>query len=138
MELQRALVDLNGNAVVGPECILSRIIKSVFNSTRSRRVLLALMNSCFVSGQLPSEWGESEVFILYNGKDARDDPNSYRGINLINDFCQLFERLLEQRIQKWMKATDPQRPYAIWFPRGGRHAGCVFYFVNCRLFSGPI
>ncbi len=110
--------DLNGNAAVGPERIPSRIIKTVFNTTRSRRALLALMNSCFVSGQLPTEWGESEVFILYKGKGPRDDPNSYRGINLINDFCRLFERLLEQRIQKWIRATSPQGPMQFGFRSG--------------------
>jgi hypothetical protein len=117
-ELQRALMDLNGNAAVGPERIPSRIIKTVFNSTKSRRVLLALMNSCFVSGRLPSEWGESKVFILYKGKGPRDNPNSYRGINLINDFCRLFKRLLEQRIQTWMKSTDPQGPMQFGFREG--------------------
>ncbi len=103
---------------MGPERIPSRIIKEVFNSTKSRRVLLALMNQCFVSGILPSAFGESEVFILYKGKGPRDDPNSYRGINLINDFCRLFERLLEHRIQTWMRATTPQGPMQFGFREG--------------------
>ncbi len=76
------------------------------------------MNQCFVSGQLPSDWGVSEVFVLYKGKGPRDDPNSYCGINLINDFCCLFKRLLEQRIQSWMKSTNPQGPMQFGFREG--------------------
>jgi hypothetical protein len=42
----------------------------------------------------------------------------HRGINLINNFCRLFERLLEQRIQRWMRTTDPQGPMQFGFREG--------------------
>ena len=49
------------------------------------------MNLCFTTGQLPKAWGTSEIFVLYKMKGSRTDPNSYRGINLINDFCRIFD-----------------------------------------------
>ena len=75
-ELVSALKSLNGNAAVGPERIPSRRIKLVFHFEKARAPLLALMNLCFTSGQLPKEWGESEIFVLYKLKGKRNDPNS--------------------------------------------------------------
>jgi hypothetical protein len=117
-ELVAALTRLNGNAAPGPEQVPSRVIKDVFSTPESRAPLLALMNLCFVSGEVPPSWGESEIFILYKGKGSRDDPNNYRGINLINDFSRIFERLLEARIGSWMSQAKPQGPMQFGFRAG--------------------
>jgi hypothetical protein len=117
-ELIAALTKLNGNAAPGPQMISSRVIKEVFTTAESRVPLLALMNSCFVSGQTPNDWGESEVFILYKGKGSRDDPNNYRGINLINDFSRVYERLLEARLSEWVGRDNPQGPMQFGFRSG--------------------
>ncbi len=117
-ELVAALKLLNGNAAPGPDRIHSRVIKQVFTTPESRTPLLALMNTCFVSGKVPRSWGESEVFILYKGKGSREDPNNYRGINLINDFSRIFERLLEARLLSWMSAQNPQGPMQFGFRAG--------------------
>jgi hypothetical protein len=69
-ELEAALTKLNGNAAPGPQLIPSRVIKEVFASNATRAPLLALMNLCFVTGQTPKSWGESEVFILYKGTET--------------------------------------------------------------------
>ena len=117
-ELVNALKNLNGKAAVGPERVPSRIIKLVFSSMKSRAPLLALMNLCFTTGRLPKDWGSSEIFVLYKMKGDRMDPNSYRGINLINDFCRLFERLIESRLSTWMSVRLPQGPMQFGFRRG--------------------
>jgi hypothetical protein len=118
VELVSALEKLNGNAAPGPELVPSRVLKEVFTTTEARAPLLALMNLCFVSGKVPELWGESEIFILYKGKGARDDPNNYRGINLINDFSRVFERLLEARLASWIARTNPQGPMQFGFRAG--------------------
>ncbi len=117
-ELVEALSKLNGKAAPGPGMIPSRVIKEVFESNVTRAPLLALMNRCFVSGTVPSSWGESEVFILYKGKGPRDDPNNYRGINLINDFCRVYERLLEGRLARWVLQDNPQGKMQFGFRSG--------------------
>ncbi len=117
-ELVAALTRLNGRAAPGPEMIPSRVLKEVFSSPATRAPLLSLMNACFVSGKVPASWGESEVFILYKGKGSRDDPNNYRGINLINDFCRIYERLLEGRLARWISQSNPQGPMQFGFRSG--------------------
>jgi hypothetical protein len=111
-----ALAKLNAKAAPGPEQIPSRVLKDVFEHNSTRAPLLALMNRCFISGQVPQSWGESEVFILYKG--SRDDPNNYRGINLINDFCRIYERLLESRLSRWISRENPQGPMQFGFRSG--------------------
>ncbi len=117
-ELLAAITDLNGQAAIGPERIPSSVLKEVFAMESARAPLLALMNLCFVQGNVPADWGLSEIFVLYKLKGSREDPNNYRGINLINDFCKIYERLLEQRFQKWMTMTMPQGPMQFGFRKG--------------------
>ncbi len=117
-ELVTALNDLNGQAAVGPERIPSRILKEVFSDQKTRAPLLALVNLCFRQGIVPLDWGNSEIFVLYKMKGSRDDPNNYRGINLINDFCKIYERLIEQRFQRWMCSAIPQGPMQFGFRKG--------------------
>ncbi len=114
-ELLTAINDLNAQAAVGPERIPSSVLKEVFQDSSTRAPLLALMNLCFSQGTVPADWGLSEIFVLYKLKGSRDDPNNYRGINLINDFCKIYERLIEQRFQLWMFDSAPPRAHAIWF-----------------------
>jgi hypothetical protein len=109
-ELLTAINDLNAQAAVGPERIPSSVLKEVFQDSSTRAPLLALMNLCFSQGTVPADWGLSEIFVLYKLKGSRDDPNNYRGINLINDFFKIYERLIEQRFQHWMFDSAPQGP----------------------------
>ncbi len=117
-ELVTALVELNGQAAVGPERIPSKVLKDVFSDPNTRAPLLALMNLCFRQGVVPMDWGTSEIFVLYKMKGSRDDPNNYRGINLINDFCKIYERLIEKRFQLWMFSATPQGPMQFGFRKG--------------------
>jgi hypothetical protein len=117
-ELVTTLVELNGQAAVGPERIPSRVLKEVFTDPTTRAPLLALMNLCFRQGVVPMDWGTSEIFVLYKMKGSRDDPNNYRGINLINDFCKIYERLIEKRFQSWMNTVVPQGPMQFGFRKG--------------------
>ncbi len=126
-ELVSALRRLNGQAAVGPERVPSSVIKSVFNDTKTRGPLLALMNLCFTSGTTPMAWGESEVFVLYKLKGSRDDPNNYRGINLINDFCRVYERLLDGRFSQWLDRELPQGKMQFGFRK---HTGTTEAFFH--------
>jgi hypothetical protein len=129
-ELVTALTTLNGKAAVGPELVPSSVLKDVFSTPGARSPLLALMNLCFVSGNIPSDWGESEIFVLYKMKGARSDPNNYRGINLINDFCRIYERLLEGRLSTWMSSSCPQGRMQFGFRRHVSTADAFFLLTT--------
>ncbi len=129
-ELVSAITTLNANAAVGPELVPSKVLKEVFSSPKTRAPLLALMNMCFVSGRVPVEWGDSEIFVLYKMKGSRLDPNNYRGINLINDFCRIYERLLEGRLARWMSRDCPQGRMQFGFRRHVSTADAYFLLTT--------
>ncbi len=137
-ELVTALTDLNANAAVGPERIPSSIIKDVFSVPEARAPLLALMNLCFVQGSVPEDWGTSEIFVLYKMKGCRQDPNNYRGINLINDFCKIYERLIEQRFQAWMSKFNPQGPMQFGFKKGSGTTEAYFTLSSVAKFFARV
>jgi hypothetical protein len=117
-ELVAALKALNAQAATGPQRVGSRYIRSVFSDGRTRVVLLALMNMCFVGGVVPTRWGESEVFILYKGKGEVTDPINYRGINLNDDFLRIYERLLDARMLVWLRERRPWGSEQFGFTEG--------------------
>ncbi len=117
-ELVRALKLLNSQAATGPQRVASRYIKHVFQEAKARIPLLYLMNWCFRQGVVPSKWGLSEVFVLYKGKGDVTDPVNYRGINLNDDFLRLYERLLDARMQIWLRQTRPWGSQQFGFSRG--------------------
>ncbi len=117
-ELVAALRALNGKAATGPQRVSSRYLKHVFSNQESRVPLLLLYNRCFMSGTIPSAWGESEVFVLYKGKGDRSLPTNYRFINLNNDFLRLYERLLQARFDKWLAVERPWGPMQFGFSPG--------------------
>ncbi len=117
-ELVKALKLLNSQAATGPQRVASRYLKHVFQNDQARVPLLFLMNWCFREGVIPSKWGVSEVFILYKGKGNVTDPINYRGINLNDDFLRLYERLLNERMQTWLKNSRPWGSQQFGFSQG--------------------
>jgi hypothetical protein len=117
-ELVRALKELNSGAATGPERIPSKSIKDVFVDEQTRPVLLALMNTCWASGNVPKKWGESELFILYKGKGLRTIADNYRAIALSNDFRRLYERLVGARLSSWSMKHDATGKMQFGFKRG--------------------
>lgn len=100
-ELDEALNALNLQAATGPDGISGRLIKTLFNETDTKEVLLLLMNKCFVDGILPADWQESHITILFKGKGDVKDPSNYRGINVLNALFKVYERLVYERLSKW-------------------------------------
>ena len=129
-ELELALKRLNAKAAVGPQRISSRTIKLVFEDVTCRPILLALMNACLFSETVPSAWGSSEIFVLYKGKGVRSDRDNYRGINLINDFCRLYERLLKARLEKWIEKYDATGRSQFGFKRRSSTLDAVFTLAS--------
>lgn len=144
-ELCIALHNLNGKAAVGPQGVPSWVIKKVFELQQARAPLLALMNSCLALGCVPRAWAYSEVFVLYKGKGTDKDPSNYRGINLLNDFYRVFERLLQARLKRWSEELDLPGRFQFGFRPARSTADPCFMLrtaahwfnnhLNCPLFA---
>ena len=113
-DLIAGLDRLNGGAATGPQGVSSKSLKDVFVSVTARIPLLLLFNYCFVSGTVPHDWREGELFVLHKG-GPKDVADNYRGICLLNDFRRLYERLLESRFSRWISRTHAMGPMQFGF-----------------------
>ena len=108
-EVQAVLRRLPKGKAPGPDSICyEHIVKSL--------PLLApligwLLNFCFWSMQVPTNWLDSIVKIMYKGKGSRDDPNKYRGIALQNSLFKIFANLLNKRLIGNIDGLLPTQQY---------------------------
>lgn len=82
------------------------MLKQVFGDPQARSALLLLMNQCWDASALPFDWSFSELFVLFKGKGNDQEASNYRGINLLNDFYRIFERLIEVRLSFLAESLD--------------------------------
>jgi hypothetical protein len=100
-ELDTATRELKQDKAPGPNGVGNDVLVSLYKLPDGRAFLLHLFNACFESGVLPDPWRASEIFVLYKGKGDVLDPNSYRGIALLDSCFKLYERLLYHRLKTW-------------------------------------
>ncbi len=105
-ELETAVNSLDKKSAPGVTGIGNDVLCELFLLPRGPEFLLSLFNACLIGGQLPELWKRTEIFLLYKGKGDVADPNSYRGIALMESTLKLFEKLLFNRLLKWSSERD--------------------------------
>ncbi len=63
--------------------------------------LANFMNICMAEADIPDEWGQAFLFILYKGSGPKDNANNFRGITLKSQLLKLLESLMCERLRKW-------------------------------------
>jgi hypothetical protein len=102
-ELESAFKELDRGTAPGVTGIGNDILLDVFHLPGGPQFFLNLFNACFEGGALPDLWRCTEIFLLYKGKGDVADPNSYRGIALMESSLKLYERLLFNRLSMWAR-----------------------------------
>lgn len=125
-ELDLAFSELNYDSATGPDGISARLLRAIFNDTDTRGVLLSLMNRCFLTGCLPTQWQESEITVLFKGKGSVADANNYRGINVLNGCFKLYERLIYRRVLSWADEWEHVGPNQFGFRAGRATNDAIF------------
>jgi hypothetical protein len=105
-ELEAAVRTLDNSSAPGVTGIGNDVIREIFLLPSGPDFLVSLFNACFASGELPDLWKKTEIFLLYKGKGNVADPNSYRGIALMESLLKLFEKVLFNRLLKWSTERD--------------------------------
>ena len=119
-ELELGLRELKKDTAPGPNGIGNDVLLSLAKLPECLDFFLCLFNACFESGTLPDPWRASEIFILFKGKGDVLDPNSYRGIALLDSCFKLYERLLYHRLKAWAFKYEMIPPSQFGFrPRSG-------------------
>lgn len=86
---------------------LDQILGEVLRNTLCVDLLHKLINHCFNSGTVPSEWNNKLIKPIPKG-DGKDphDPLSYRGITLISIPCKIYANILNIRLSKWIELNN--------------------------------
>ena len=69
-------------------------------NTQNRSTLLALFNTVYYVGRVPSTWSSLKMFLLFKKGDPGEAEN-YRSISLMNCITKVFTMLLCNRLQMW-------------------------------------
>ena len=90
-------------------------------------LITTLFNLIFTSASYPVSWAKAKLFMLFK-RGNRKDPNNYRGISVINSIAKLFDMVLCNRLELWLKSYREQAG-----AQKGR--GCIEHIVTLRLLS---
>ena len=95
------------HAKKGKACGTDEIPYEVLNNNISIAFIHALLNVCFNSGTVPSEWGRGIINPIPKSSTAdMRDPLSYRGITLANTMYKLYSFIINDRLSKWVESND--------------------------------
>jgi hypothetical protein len=147
-ELETAFKSLVRGTAPGVTGIGNDVLIELFRLPGGPEFFLSLFNACFLSGTIPTAWRCTEIFLLYKGKGSITDPNSYRGIALMESILKVFEKLLYGRLSRWAfsRGLVPDCQFGFRARAGTLDAVFVLYtllvkyvFVkSCRLFVALI
>lgn len=86
---------LKNSSAPGPDKLTATTIKNI-----NEYIILPvthILNICFQSGKIPSQWKESIVTPVYKSGDPSELTN-YRPISVINNFAKIFENAVKSRL----------------------------------------
>lgn len=137
-ELDRALRELNVNAATGPDGISPKLLFALAGDPSIKAIMLRLFNSCYLKSITPLDWSASTITVLFKGKGSVSDPSNYRGINILNSFFKMYERLLFYRLDKWASGNVHLHECQFGFRRGRATLDAIFLLREVALFCTRI
>jgi hypothetical protein len=113
-EIQAALDKKRNLRAPGPDGFRVDFLRYVRFDETVCRALANLFSLVLQTNEVPAEWNEAFLFVLYKGKGDRADPNSYRGITLKSQFLKLLESVVCSRLVNWIESNNllPQEQLA--------------------------
>ena len=77
-------------------------VKKAINDAKFNKACDILLNICFSTGKIPSEWGQGVINpIVKPGTTDPRDPLSYRGITLAPSMYKIYCYVLNSRLSAW-------------------------------------
>ena len=102
-EYRRGIAVLKNNKAAGIDDELAEQINNI--GPKTHKWLFAMLNNGFTENKIPTIWRKSKIIaILKPGKDSAI-PKSYRPISLLCHTYKLYERLILNRIPRYMESN---------------------------------
>ena len=122
-ELTEAVTRAKNGKACGPDGIMIEYIKHATENVI--KTLLILMNATFCHVIYPKAWSINYLKTLYK-KDAKDDPDNYRGLAIGSAIGKLYSMILLQRLEKFIDKNNLLSPNQIGFRKGFRTADHIY------------
>ena len=91
--------NLDEGSSIGPDNIHPRLLKQCPNTVVP---LFLIMQKSLRLGKIPLVWKHSEIIPIFKSS-SRYDPLNYRPISLTSVPCKILERIISDKIVKFMK-----------------------------------
>lgn len=105
-EVTAAMANLPLNKSCGPDDIPNEFLK--YGGHRVQESVFRLFTSIFNSETPPTHWNTSTLVNLDKGKGDPQLLSNKRGISLTSNLGKLFERVINNRVKKYLKFTQAQ------------------------------
>ena len=103
VEIADLIRNLNVNSAVGPGSIRTDILKLI--SPTISPLLSKIFNECFTEGIFPDCLKTAQITPVYK-KDSLIEIENYRPISLLSNIGKLIEKLLHERIYKFLEKEN--------------------------------
>ena len=137
-EVRRAMNRMKIGKASGPSEIALEMFKA--GGDKCLKSLTNIFNDILFKNKLPEEWMLSSLVPIFKGKGELLNPNSYRGIKLLEHAFKLYEKILDGRLREVVDIDKMQ--YGFMPGRGTVNAVFVlrrltekFRAKNKKLFS---
>ncbi|KAI8513106.1 hypothetical protein Bbelb_097450 [Branchiostoma belcheri] len=114
-EVYNVLQGLHVNKAPGPDGIPNRLLKEAAPVVSAS--LCELFNYSLATGQVPTEWKQSNITPVYK-KGEKTDPHNYRPIALLSTVGKILERLVHNRLYAFLTDNALLNPKQSGFRKG--------------------
>lgn len=131
-ELIAVINSLKNNISPGIDGVSAAVIKEISSSILD--VLLYIVNLSFTTGVFPSKLKMAVVIPVFkNG--TRSSCNCYRPISLLSCFSKIFEKLMKDKLLKFLKSTNFFSDKQFGFRAGMNTEHALLHFMS-KVFDG--
>lgn len=116
-ELESAIKSLKAGKALGPDGVENLGVKAAYHTDPSG--LLNVYNSCKAEGVFPSRWKVVQLILLRKESKPLDWPSSYTPVCLIDCLGKVLEKLIIERLNKYIKDFQCHSGSQYGFRRAG-------------------
>ena len=111
-EVSNIISSLNLHKAVGPNSIPNKVLKMLNQDISTQ--LAELYNLSFTTGVFPSILKVSKVIPIHK-KDSKLTCSNYRPISLLSNLDKILERLMYNRVYKFLEKNKSYLLTSVWF-----------------------
>lgn len=115
-ELKTVARNLKAKTAPGPDGITNEVVKRVVSLNPV--VLTKVYNNCLEKGVFPKAWKNARLVLIRKGDKPLDEPSSYRPICLLDCLGKLLEKILDNRLRRFLEENSGLHDKQFGFRKG--------------------